>query len=537
MTVARRREPALAHRIEALDRVLELAPGRVDAARLEEAQIVRRKADARLARGDGLVVAALVGGTGSGKSSLCNALVSADVAPVGVRRPTTEHPRAVVGMPAGDAADAAPSDGGAGALLDWLEIPERHEGGPAVPEGLILLDVPDHDSVAVDHRKTVDRLIERVDVLIWVVDPIKYAMRALHQGYLGGMVTHAEALIVVLNRIDELSEADRDVCAADLRRLLDAEGLERARLLTTSARTGMGVRRLRAELAEEAAQHQSAARRLVGDLRAVGGSLAEDIGDEPPGPLDTTGVVEALAGAAGVAGVAASAEDESLAAAMEGTRPIVSRGGAAIVTNGPVLLRHIRGLFPGERPAERPPAHAAPVGVRHAVVEVVDRAVAPLPVRWRPRLHEAVGVDSGALARSVAKAIDRVPLRSPRRGWWRPLALALSLAEVVALVGFVWLLVLGVLGWLQLPAPEPVIAFGRIAWPPVLLLGGLAARVIGGVVRRRAVATGARRHRDRVARQLLEAVQEVAAEKVIAPLRAEIDVREELRALLGTLRA
>ncbi len=48
---------------------------------------------------------------------------------------------------------------------------------------------------------------------------------------------------------------------------------------------------------------------------------------------------------------------------------------------------------------------------------------------------------------------------------------------------------------------------------------------------------GARRHRRRVAVQLLEAVQRVADAKVIAPLRAELDAREELRRLLGDLRA
>ena len=40
------------------------------------------------------VVVALVGGTGSGKSSLLNALAGEEVAPTGVVRPTTERPLA-----------------------------------------------------------------------------------------------------------------------------------------------------------------------------------------------------------------------------------------------------------------------------------------------------------------------------------------------------------------------------------------------------------------------------------------------------------
>jgi GTP-binding protein EngB required for normal cell division len=503
-----------------------LADGRVDAARVARARAVRKKADARLARGEGLVVAALVGGTGSGKSSLCNALAGSEVSPVGVRRPTTEVPRAVVG---GDL-------GASGPLLDWLAVPQRHAGGEEVPDGLVLLDLPDHDSVAVGHRDTVDRLVERVDVLVWVVDPIKYAMRALHEGYLGRLATHAEVVLVVLNRVDELAEADRAAVEVDLRRLLDAEGLGKARVVLTSARSGEGVGELRRILAEEAAEHGAAARRLAGDLRATALDLLVDVGARDAGPLDAEGVVEALAGAAGVGGVAATAADESRAGALEGTRPIVSRAGTAIISRGPSVLRHLRGLLPGGPDApSRASAHAASVGVRHAVVQVVDRCAEPLPAPWRGRLQQVVGADSGALARTVAAAVDRVPLRSPRRWWWPVLALVLSVLELAVLAGAVWLAGLAVLGYLQLLAPQPPLAVGRVPWPTALLLGGLALRLLGGVLRRRLAKGGAHRHRQRVARELLVAVQEVAAERVVAPLRAELAARDELRAHLASL--
>jgi hypothetical protein len=523
-----RRPAPLPDRLADLDRVLALGQDRIAADRLAAARAVREKADARLSRGDALVVAALVGGTGSGKSSLFNALADGDLAPVGVRRPTTETARAA----------AADGDGPeVGALLDWLEVPQRHAGVRALPESLVLLDVPDHDSVATAHHAVVDRLVERVDVLVWVVDPIKYAMRALHEGYLARLAAHAEVVVVVLNRVDELSAEDARACAADLRGLLDGEGLTAARLLPTSVRTGHGVPALRDLLREEAAARSAAARRLVGDVRSVAAELAPDVGDAEAGPLVVDDVVAALAGAAGVGGVAATAQDESRAAALEGMRPLLSRGGLAVARGGPELLRQVRDLLPLRSPGRpRAAAHADPVGVRHALAEAVDRCAAPLPPRWRSRLDEVAGSDAAGLARAVAGAVDRVPLRAPARWWWPAVAALLSAVELAAAVGAVWLLVLAVLGWLQLPAQEPPAAVGAVPLPTALLLGGLAVRVLGGALRRRLAAATAARHRRRVAADLLAAVREVAEARVLAPIRAELGARDELRALLVALR-
>src|SRR5690606_13236533 len=59
-------------------------------------------------------VVALAGATGSGKSSLLNALTGVDVAEVAARRPTTSHPLAVLWSGTGVDSDAARP------LLDWL---------------------------------------------------------------------------------------------------------------------------------------------------------------------------------------------------------------------------------------------------------------------------------------------------------------------------------------------------------------------------------------------------------------------------------
>ena len=50
--------------------------------------------------------------------------------------------------------------------------------------GVVLLDLPDHDSTEVSHHLEVDRLVQLADMLVWVLDPQKYADAAIHDRYL-----------------------------------------------------------------------------------------------------------------------------------------------------------------------------------------------------------------------------------------------------------------------------------------------------------------------------------------------------------------
>ncbi len=85
--------------------------------------------------------------------------------------------------------------------LDWLEVNRRHGVTPPAGtdglDGLVLLDLPDHDSTELSHRLEVDRLVQLVDVLVWVVDPQKYADAALHDRYLKPLAGYADVMIVV----------------------------------------------------------------------------------------------------------------------------------------------------------------------------------------------------------------------------------------------------------------------------------------------------------------------------------------------------
>src|SRR5204863_4807897 len=138
----------------------------------------------------------------------------------GVRRPTTAAPIA-----------CSWSDGAA-TLIDRLGIPGRLRRRP-VPSadgdsqlrGLVLVDLPDHDSAAVQHREQVDRVLALVDAVIWVVDPEKYADAVLHERYLRPMAGHAEVMFIVLNQTDRLPGEAADQALDDLRRLLDEAGI------------------------------------------------------------------------------------------------------------------------------------------------------------------------------------------------------------------------------------------------------------------------------------------------------------------------
>src|SRR5207302_10804111 len=131
----------------------------------------------------------------------------------------------------------APAHSGSGA--------GRHSRDPG---GLVLLDLPDHDSAASGHREQVERLLRLVDVVVWVLDPEKYADAALHERYLRPLAGHADVMLLVLNQVDRLPGDSADLVLDDLRRLLDEDGLAvgehgeaGAVVLAASALTGHGV--------------------------------------------------------------------------------------------------------------------------------------------------------------------------------------------------------------------------------------------------------------------------------------------------------
>ncbi|AIA03696.1 hypothetical protein DC74_3196 [Streptomyces noursei] len=255
-------------RLEALRELIALSRSRLDGAVLDGAGRVLEAADERYRLSGEHTVVALAGATGSGKSSLFNALAGAPRSEVAARRPTTAEPVACVwsgGRP------------GAEGLLRRLGVPvhRRHTPAQGSPElaGLVLLDLPDHDSSATANREQVDRMLELVDAVVWVVDPEKYADGVLHERYLRPLAGYAEVTFVVLNQVDRLPGDAADQVVDDLRRLLDEDGLALgehgepgAAVLALSAATGEGVAELREALGQFVAERGAADRRLTADV-------------------------------------------------------------------------------------------------------------------------------------------------------------------------------------------------------------------------------------------------------------------------------
>jgi GTP-binding protein EngB required for normal cell division len=349
---------SLSDRLNAVARLVQIGSARAgqegfDPGLLAEAEALLARAGERLRLSAHHTIVVLAGGTGSGKSSLFNQLAGAHFSPVGVLRPVTRAPHACVwGME------------GAGPLLDWLGIQPRRryarssalEEGERALTGLLLVDLPDHDSVVTGGSTEVSRLVAQADLMVWVLDPQKYADAAVHSRYLVPMAGHSSVIAAALNQADLLTPEQAEDCVSDLRRLLDAEGLQDARVVLTSATSAAGVADLRRALMETVIARQAALQRISADVDAVAARFVPYAGDADalarvtaaldPGTLALDpGIVgqasaagAATPGARGAAGVPADAGVPGGAAAemagSAGAAGVPAAGGAGAA--GPV---------------------------------------------------------------------------------------------------------------------------------------------------------------------------------------------------------
>ncbi len=515
-------------RLDALARVLHAGEGRLPEEVLAPARTVARRAGERLRLSGDHTVVALAGATGSGKSSLFNALSGAPISTVGVRRPTT-----------GVAHAAVWGGEGAGPLLDWLGVPRRHllpAGGEL--DGLVLLDLPDHDSTRAEHRVEVDRLVPLVDVLVWVLDPQKYADAAVHDRYLRPLAGHADVMVVVLNQADRLPPDALGPTLDDLGRLLTGDGLDGVRLLPTSALQPGGLDGLRAVLVDAVAAHRAALRRVSADLDAVAARLGEVVGGaahDDVDPRTTRALHSSLARAAGVPAVGAAVQ-----------RAAVDR---AVAATGSPFTRWLRRLRPDplrKLHLERSTATAArtslpaPSTVEHSRVDLAlrdlaDDAAAGLPDPWPAGVRRAARSRSGDLADALDSAVASTDLGLTRTPvWWRVTGALQALLAAAAVVGGGWLLVLYALTLLRLPEPEtPVV--GVVPVPTVLLLGGLLAGLVLALLARLLALVGARRRRRRAEARLRSAVADVTEDLVLTPVRDELAAYGVLRGAVAEL--
>jgi len=540
--MARRPGAKLDQRLASLSEAAQLARGRLDDELVDAAEAVVARAGRRLGLGVEATVAALAGPTGAGKSTLFNALAGSELARASHRRPTTSTATAAVWGEVGDE------------LLDWLEVGRRHRLG-GEPDGLVLLDLPDFDSVELAHRTEVERVVALADLMVWVVDPQKYADGVLHEHYLRPFAAYGEAMVVVLNQADRLEPAARAACVADLGRLLAADGLRGLPVLAVSALTGEGLGELRALLEQRVSAREAAVARLAADVAATAAGLATACGTGAAGKVsrgDRAALTLALADAAGVPGVV-----HAVASAHR------RRGGLA---TGWPFVRWLRRLRPdplrrlrlpdrvqreGSEVPELPPATAvtgepgpapAPATrsslpgatrVQRAQVEsaartLAGRAAGDLPDPWPRLARQAALAREDELPDRLDAAVSGTDLRLRTPRWWRAAGLLQTLLALLFLAGALWLLALAGLGYLQLGDAIPTPEAEGFPIPTLLLGGGALAGLVLAFVSGLAIRAGARRRAGIAERALQARVQTAGEELVVAPVEAELDARERL---------
>jgi hypothetical protein len=537
----------LVTRLTALQRFLTAVESSVPGDRLGEARGVVKRAGGRLAVSLDHTVVALAGATGSGKSSLFNTVAGMRLSPVGVIRPTTGIAHACTW-----GADPAKP------LLDWLGVPKGHRfrresaldgDDEAGLRGLVLLDLPDFDSVEESHRIEVDRLLELVDAVVWVLDPQKYADKVVHRQYLARFAEHRDVTVVLLNQADRLGPADATRVRDDLVRLLENDGLTGVPVLTTSAIGEPGTGELRGLLERAVAARQAALLRLAADVSVAADDLAPLVGPQASeGDIDRRSIrrlSDALADAAGVPAVVEATEQ-------------AYRHRAAAKMGWPVA-RWVRRLRPDplhrlhlpttKRPADPDaiaptPATSLPPSTtaEKAAIGLAGRGVAEraaaigsvrqLPEPWPDALLAAARSKLSDVPDALDVAIARTDLGlAEERMWWRVVSALQWTGAVVALVGLGWLAVrfaLSVLALPEVPTPE----VGVLALPTAMLFGGLLFGLLLAVVVRPFVGYGARRARRSADKKLRNAVANVSTGLIVAPvrdvLRSYADARDAL---------
>ncbi|WP_246227212.1 ABC transporter [Propioniciclava coleopterorum] len=406
-----------------------------------------------------------------------------------------------------------------------------------MPDGLVLLDLPDHDSTETSHRVTVDRLVKLVDMLVWVVDPQKYADGALHDGYLKPLAGHASVMAVALNQADRLGPEQRRAALADLRRLLDSEGLADSPLVAVSALTGEGMDELR-ELVDRAARDKAiTARRFAADVTRDATGLSAALGTGAVPQLSRGEIDRLYASVADAAGVPLVTEGVLKAWRHRGT----------LATGWP-LVTWLRRFKPDplralrmDRRKELAPTEVSRTSLPQAntvqrarldgaLRHLMDTATAGIPRGWAERVRAAARGDQRVLADRLDRAVAATDLRMDAgRGWWVLVTILQWLGIVAMVVGGVWLLLPLILGLLQVPMEVPQVTWQGWPVPTLLLLGGAGLGIVLGLLSRVFVEAGAR-VKQRQARQALTAsVGTVVDAEVLAPVRAELERLAEAR--------
>ncbi|MBO1267016.1 GTPase [Arthrobacter cavernae] len=531
-----REASALQARLEALNTARELAEGVLPEPVLDSVYGVLERASSRRSLSAEHTVVGFFGATGSGKSSLFNAIAATNIATAAVRRPTTSEPLA--GIWGSD---------GSGPLLDWLDVRQRHTFGEvpglaAEDTGLILLDLPDFDSTRAENRQIVQRMVGMVDVLVWVLDPQKYADAAVHNDFLRPLASHGAVTLVVLNQIDKLTAADAAAVLESLRGILARDGLGQVQILGASALEGTGVDAVRAAVRRVVVQHEAVTQRLAADVakaaEELGGASGEG-GASGASPAARARLTKELATAANVHVVVEAVGRSYKRESVRRTGWPLTRW---LLRFRPDPLRRLN-LGRDDTKAELnrtslPPA-GAPERARTdaAVRDFADAASQGAPGPWRASIRGVARDGRDQLPDALDQAIAGTDLKAGRRSWWWPVFNTVQwLSLLLALGGVGWLGFLAVLGYLQMPVPEVPRVEG---WPvPTLMIaGGVLLGIVLAIVGRLIAGAAARMRAAQAGKRLRAAVAQVADSRIVEPVELEVSRLASFNAALKAARA
>jgi GTPase Era involved in 16S rRNA processing len=525
----------IGERIDGLAAAVDAAGGRLDGEVVDEAQRIVARAQSRLKLSADHTVVGIAGATGSGKSSTFNALTGLELSAVGVRRPTTSWATACVW-----------GTQGARELLEWLGIPDRHQTTRDSMldtrresnelDGVVLLDLPDHDSTEVSHHLEVDRLVVLVDMLVWVLDPQKYADAAIHDRYLEPLKTHDGVMVVVLNHIDTVPEERRESMLADVRRLLDNDGLQNVPVVPVSAKLGWGVAELRSEIAMRVSQKKATRARLEADVRTVAAKIEAGSGTAKArslAPARVEALDEAIAEAAGVPTIVDAVERATRLRANRATGwPLVSW--VSSLKPDPLKRLHLDLGSAGKELTGRPRTSVpVPTAVQRARVDSEVRALADdastgLGHAWQESVREASVSRIGDLNDRLDAALGDTDLGASRLPVWAGLVRVLQWLLILAAVGgAAWTVAALVSGTLDDSSTPHA---GGISLPIVVLVGGVVLGIVLALVCRVLVAGTARARAARADHRLRSAVSEVAQQLVVTPVQDELAAYSAVRA-------
>ena len=395
-----------------------------------------------------------------------------------------------------------------------------------------------------EHRDIVQRMVGLVDVVVWVVDPQKYADAVLHQDFVQPLSRHGAVTMVVLNQADRLAERDVPTVLGSLRELLAQDGLPAtgsSAPVAVSARTGEGVDALRARIHEVAAGRAAAGARLEADVVHAAQDLARAAGEGDPHGIDKNASERLTAGLARAAGIDMVAD-----AAARSYRLRAGRHTGWIATRwlsrfrkDPLKRLHIethdRHSDPGVHRTSLPPMNAAQkASADSAVRGFADQVSHGAGEPWRRSVRGAARRHEERLPDALDQAVARTKFSARTSSWWWIVFDVLQwLAMAVTVLGLLWLLGLFLADYFQLQLPPPPTVEGfPLPVPTLMVVAGVVLALFLALTGAVLASLASRARASRVRRRLLRSVRETATEVVEKPVRAELDAHQEFREAL-----